>query len=47
MPRVKGIEPGEVLKEIKKIIPGAVAVRMLYSGDIDVTLLDEVLRDKA
>jgi hypothetical protein len=38
---------GEFLKEIKKIIPGAVAVRILHSGDIDVTLLDKVLRDKA
>ena len=47
MPQVKGIELGEVLKEIKKIIPGVVAVRILYSGNINVTLLDKVLRDKA
>jgi hypothetical protein len=47
MPQAKGMEPGEVLKEIKKTIPGAVAVRMLHSGDIDVTLPDEASRDKA
>ena len=37
----------EILKEVKKTIPGAAAVRKLYSGDIDVTIPDVVIKNKA
>ena len=36
-----------ILKEIKKIIPVAATIRVLRSGDIDITVLDETIRDKA
>ena len=36
-----------ILKEIKKIILVAAAIRVLRSGDIDITVLDKVIRDKA
>jgi hypothetical protein len=37
----------EILKEIKKIIPGVAAIRVLYSGDIDVIIPDEASKDRA
>ena len=37
----------EILKEVKKTIPGAAAVRKLHSGDIDVTVPDVATKDRA
>jgi hypothetical protein len=37
----------EILKEIRKTISGAAAIRVLHSGDIDVTVPDEAARDRA
>jgi hypothetical protein len=45
--QAKGINNEEILKEIKKIISGAAAIRVLHSGDIDVIIPDEVFKNKA
>jgi hypothetical protein len=37
----------EILKEVKKIISGAAAIRVLYSGDIDIIILNKAFKDKA
>jgi hypothetical protein len=37
----------EILKEVKKIILEAAAIRVLYSGDIDIIMPDKVFKDKA
>ena len=37
----------DILKEIKKIIPAAAAIRVLRSGDIDIAVLNEATRNKA
>jgi hypothetical protein len=37
----------EILREVKKIISGAAAIRVLYSGDIDVIIPDEAFKDRA
>jgi hypothetical protein len=37
----------EILKEVKKIILGAAAIRMLYSGDIDIIMPDEAFKNRA
>jgi hypothetical protein len=37
----------EILKEVKKIILGAAAIRVLYSGDIDIIILDEASKNRA
>jgi hypothetical protein len=34
--QTKGMNNEEILKEVKKIISGAAAIRVLYSGNIDV-----------
>jgi hypothetical protein len=47
MPQAKGLSNLEILKEVKKTIPGAAAVRVLNSGDIDVAVPDEATMDKA
>jgi hypothetical protein len=47
MPQAKSKSAEEILKKIKPTISGAAAVRMLQSGDIDVTLLNEEAKDKA
>ena len=47
MPQAKGKSNEEILKEVKKTISGAAAVRVLHSGDIDVTVPDEAAKDKA
>ena len=39
-PEVVGMDPEQILMLIKAHIPKAVAVRVLYSGDIEVTLLN-------
>jgi hypothetical protein len=47
MPQAKGMGNQEILKEIKKTIPGAAAIRVLYSGDINIIVPDEATRDRA
>jgi hypothetical protein len=37
----------EILKEVKKIILGVAAIRVLYSGDIDVIMPDKAFKDRA
>jgi hypothetical protein len=36
----------EIFKEVKKTILKAAIIRVLYSGDIDVTVPDEAFKDK-
>ena len=47
MTQAKGLTNEEILREIKKIISGAAAIRTLRSGDIKVTVLDEAFKDRA
>jgi len=47
MPQAKGLNNEEILKEVKKTISGAAAVRVLHSGDIDITVPDEAAKDRA
>ena len=37
----------EILKKVKKTIPGAAAIRKLRSGDIDVIVPNVVTKDRA
>jgi hypothetical protein len=37
----------EILREVKKIISGVATIRVLYSGDIDIIILDEAFKDRA
>jgi hypothetical protein len=37
----------EILREVKKIISGAAAIRVLQSGDIDVIIPDEASKNRA
>jgi hypothetical protein len=46
-PAVTGLENAEILREIKKTVSNAIAVRVLQSGDIDVTMPDELSKDRA
>ena len=45
--QAKGLANEEILKEVKKTITGATAIRVLYSGDIDVILSDDAIKDRA
>jgi hypothetical protein len=45
--QAKGINNEEILREIKKIISGVATIRVLYSGDIDIIILDKVFKDRA
>jgi len=47
MPAAKGLLETEILREVKKTITNAAAVRVLRSGDIDITLPNEAARDRA
>ena len=47
MAQAEGLGNEEILKEVKKTISGAAAVRVLRSGDIDVTVPDEATKDRA
>ena len=47
MAQAKGKSNEEILKEIRKTITGAAAIRVLHSGDIDVTVPDETAKDRA
>ena len=46
MTQAKGMNNQDILKEIKKTIPVAAVIRVLRSDDIDITVLDEAIRDK-
>ena len=46
VPQAKGLPNEEILREVKKTIPRAAAIRVLQSGDIDVSLLTEAVRDR-
>jgi hypothetical protein len=46
MTQAKGKSNEEILKEIKKTITGAAMIRVLYSGDIDMTVPDETAKDR-
>ena len=43
--KVVGMDPEWILILIKVYIPKAVAVKVLYSGDIEVTLLNQEVKD--
>lgn len=47
MAQTQGKSNEEILREVKKTITGAAAVRILQSGDIDVTVPDEAAKDRA
>ena len=47
MAKAEGMDNQEILKEVKKTIPGAAAIRKLHSGDIDVTVPDVATKDRA
>ena len=47
MAHAKGLGNEEILREVKKTITRAAAVRVLHSGDIDVTVPDESAKDQA
>src|ERR1700712_1025450 len=47
IPKTKEKTNEEILKEVKKTIPGAAAVRVLRSGDVDITVPDETTKDRA
>jgi hypothetical protein len=44
--QAKGISNKGILKEVKKTILGAATIRVLYSGDIDVTMPDKAFKDR-
>lgn len=43
----KDLPPEEILREVKKTISGAAAIRVLRSGDVDVTVASEEIKDRA
>ena len=45
MTQAKGLTNEEILREIRKTISGAAAIRTLRSGDIKVTVSDEASKD--
>jgi hypothetical protein len=47
MTKAEEMSNQEILKEVKKTIPGAAAIRKLHSGDIDVTVPDVATKDRA
>ena len=47
MAQAKGLINEEILREIKKIISRAAAIRTLRSGDIKVTVSDEASKNRA
>jgi hypothetical protein len=36
----------EILREVKKIISGIATIRVLYSGDIDIIILDKTSKNR-
>ena len=47
MPQAKDKFNEEILKEAKKTIPEAFAIRVLHSGDIDIHVSDEAAKNRA
>ena len=47
IPNTKERTNEDILKEVKKTIFGAAAVRVLNSGDVDITVPDETTKDRA
>ena len=47
MPNTKERTNEDILKEVKKTISGVATVRVLNSGDIDITVPDKTTKDKA
>ena len=47
IPKIKEKTNEEILKEVKKTIPGAATVRVLRSGDVDITVPNETTKDRA
>ena len=47
MAQAKGLSNDEILKEVKKTISGPATIRVLHSGDINVTVSDESSKDRA
>jgi hypothetical protein len=45
--QAKGMNNEEILREVKKIISGAVTIRVLHSGDIDIIISDEASKNRA
>ena len=45
-PEVAGTDPKQILTLIKVHIPKAVAVRVLHSGDVEVTLPNQEVKDQ-
>ena len=45
--QAEGLGNEEILKEVKKTIPGAAAIRVLRSGDIDMIISNKATKDKA
>ena len=46
MEGTQGQDANAILPEVKKVIPGAYAIRQLRSGDIDVMVPDQATKDK-
>ena len=46
IPEAAGAEPEQILTSIKAHIPKAVAVRVLQSGDVEVTLPNQQAKDQ-
>jgi hypothetical protein len=44
--QAEGISNEEILKEVKKTISETAMIYVLYSGDINVTVPDEVFKDR-
>ena len=47
MAKADGMSNQDILKEVKRTIPGAATIRKLHSGDIDVTVPDVETKDRA
>jgi predicted DNA-binding helix-hairpin-helix protein len=45
--QAKGMNNEEILREVKKIISGAAAIRVFYSGDIDIIIPDKASKNRA
>jgi hypothetical protein len=45
--QTKGIDNEEILKNIKRIISRTATIRVLYSSDIDIIILDKVFKNRA
>jgi hypothetical protein len=44
--QAKRINNEEILRKVKKIISGVATIRVLYSGDIDIIILNKASKDR-